>query len=412
MARLGLIADIHGNLPALRAVIEAAGPVDRWLCAGDIAGHLPMLDEVVTVLRDIGADCVLGNHDRALLDGTALGNSSAGTRALQLQRHAIGPEAWAWLASLPETLTTEVGGLPVTMMHGGPADTLTERMRAVTPEARTLATGGLLVLGHTHAPLDEIAKSHAIVNPGAVGLPSMGDTRAQAAVFDTDSRTLTPVRVSYDTAELFARMRALDYDERYFNCLEAGRWVGFRGTPPPVRVIVLGASVYGEIAAGIVGARPDMELAGFVDDRAGIAPDGSAVLGRVADLADIAREAGVTDVAVAIGTDDTRRRLSETVRRAGVRPARLIHPTAVVDRTARLGAGCIVDALAYVGPHCTLGAGVSVWPGAVLAHHVTVGDFASVKHRAAIGGNSTVAEGVKVAFGSVWPSGSRIGPES
>ncbi len=409
MPRLGLIADIHGNLPALRAVVQAAGPVDRWLCAGDIAGHLPMLDEVVALLREIGADCVLGNHDSALLDGTPLAYSSAGTRALQLQRQSIGAEARAWLASLPETLTTEVGGLPVKMMHGGPADTLTEKMRVVTPEARAMAAGGLLVLGHTHAPLDEIAEGHAIVNPGAVGLPSFGDARAQAAVFDTESRTLTQIRVAYDTDELFSRMRALDYDERYFNCLEAGLWVGYLGTPPPVRVIVLGASVYGEIAAGIVDARPDMALVGFVDDRATTAPDGSAVLGRVADLADIAREAGVTDVAVAIGTDDIRRSVSETIWRAGVRPARLIHPAAVVDPSARLGAGVIVDALAYVGPHCTLGAGVSVWPGAVLAHHVTVGDFASIKHRAAIGGNSTVAPATKVAFGSTWPSGSDIG---
>lgn len=408
MARLGLLADVHGNLPALQAVIDAAGPVDRWICAGDIAGHLPMVDEVVDLLCRIGAECVLGNHDRALLDGRALGHSSAGTRALQLQRRFIRDETRAWLAGLPETLEIEVGGLAVTVMHGGPGDPLNQKVREVDAAVRSAAQGRLLVLGHTHVPLSDIAPGHAIVNPGAVGLPAVGDARAQAAVFDTRTRRMTEVRAAYDPTLLTARMRALGYDERYFNCLEAGRWVGFRGPLPPVPVIVLGASIYGEIAAEIVLARDDMRLVGFVDDRARVAPDGSAVLGPSDRLADIAHEAGVVDVAVAIGGEGMRRRISEKVWRAGVRPARLVHPSAVVSPGATLGAGCIVDAQAYVGPHCVLGRGVSVWPGAVLAHHVTVGDFASIKHRAAIGGNSTVAADAKVAFGSVWASGSVI----
>ncbi|XIA64122.1 metallophosphoesterase family protein [Bradyrhizobium sp. TZ2] len=302
MARLAIIADVHGNLPALQAVVAAVGDqADHWLCAGDITGHLPLVDEVVDILIGLKARCVLGNHDRAFLDNTPIANSSAGTRVLQLQRHYVSQASRDWLAALPERLDFEIAGLPIKMMHGGPASQLSQRVKSVTPEVREFARGRLLVLGNTHVPLTEIALEHAIVNPGSVGLPTNGDRRAQAAIFDTETRSLTSVRVDYDNEAVVSSMRNLGYDERYFNCLEAGRWIGFKGALPPVPMIVVGAAIYGGIVAELIDQRTDMTLAGFVDDRAKVGPGGAKILGTLDQLSDIAREAGVVDVAVAMG---------------------------------------------------------------------------------------------------------------
>lgn len=413
MARVAIIADVHGNLPALQAVVDAVrGQADHWLCAGDIAGHLPQVDEVVDLLIGLNARCVIGNHDRAFLDGAPIANSSAGTRALQLQRAYVSPNSRKWLASLPERLDLKIDGLSVTIMHGGPASYLGQRVNEVSPEIRAFSDKRLLVLGHTHAPLIEIGADHAIVNPGSVGFPMAGDQRAKAVLFDTRSRSVSRIHVCYDASPVIARMAELGYDERYVNCLQAGRWVGFNGAPPPTAIIVVGAAIYGEVVGELISLRDDMMLVGFVDDRATCGPSGFKILGTVDQLADVAREHEVVDVAVAIGDEQLRRRVTDRIWTCGVRPARLIHPSAVVSPSAQIGPGCIVDAHSYIGPGCRLEQGVSVWPGVVLAHHVHVGAFSSLKHRAAIGGNSTLAAGSKILFGSSWPSGSRIEPTS
>ncbi|EKV26036.1 hypothetical protein C882_3323 [Caenispirillum salinarum AK4] len=410
MTRLALIADVHGNLPALEAVVEAIGDrVDGWICAGDIAGHLPMVDEVTALLRRIGTVCVRGNHDHALVEGRPIRGSSAATRALQILRRFITDETRAWLATLPTHLDLEVDGRRIAVRHGGPRDQLDEKVRSVDEELRAFAAGRIVVLGNTHRPMVDIGADHAVINPGAVGLPVDGDRRAQAMILDVETRTVEEVRVTYDPAPVQDRMRALGYDERYPNCLETGRWVGFRGAPPPVRIIIAGAALYGEMIAELIALRDDTELAGFVDDRVTGQFAGAPVLGTLDQLAAIADAEGVVDVAVAMGENATRRRVAARVWQSGVRPARLVHPAATVSPTARLGLGCIVDAGAYVGPHCVLDEGVSVWPRAVVSHQTRAGAYASVKPGAVIGGESQIAPEEKVALGAVWPSYSIIG---
>lgn len=411
MTRLAVIADVHGNLPALEAVVSALrNRVDGWICAGDIAGHLPMVDEVVTVLRQLKAVCVRGNHDHALLEGLPVAHSSAATRALQIQRRHVSPETRSWLASLPSHVDLTVDGTQLAMRHGGPDDDLQQKVRVVDERVRGFARGRIAVFGNTHLPMHEFGAGHAVINPGTVGLPVDGDRRAQAMILDVTARTVEVVRIEYDPSPVEARMRDLGYDERYANCLGAGRWVGFRAPPPPTRVIVAGAALYGEMIAELIALRSDMELAGFVDDRVAGTFLGAPVLGTFAGLAEIAHEVAVVDVAVALGDNASRRVATQRVLRSGVRPARLIHPAAVVSPTAQLGAGCIIDAGAYIGPHCVLEQGVSVWPRALVSHHTLVGAYASIKPGAVIGGRSQIVTEAKVPLGAVWPSDSRIGP--
>jgi predicted phosphodiesterase len=411
MTRLAIIADVHGNLPALEAVIAAVGNVDGWICAGDVAGHLPFVDESAARLRTLGALCVKGNHDAAIVEGYAILGSTAATRALQLQRTYVTSGTLNWLAGLPERLDLDYDGCLITVLHGGPASPLYQKVTQVTDDIRVFAEGQVLVLGHTHHLLSEIGDNFMVLNPGPVGLPADGVACARAMILELPERRVHNIAVPYDAASVMSRMQELGYDERYSNCLARGRWTGFTGTPPKLPIIIAGASIYGEMIAELAKVHSGIELIGFVDDAprfAGRSVADYPVLGRLADLGTIAQERGVTDVAVAVGENDPRRRVADLVKRQGVRLARLVHPQATVSVLARLAQGVIVDAQAYVGPYCELEEGVSIWPGAVISHHTRFGDYASVKPGAVIGGHTTVAPGVKIELGSVQPSYSSV----
>ena len=126
--KVGVLADVHGNLPALEAVLEDAGDVEVWLCAGDLVGHLPFPDEVVAKLDALGALCVRGNHDHALLEGLDIPGSRSGTIAIRDHRARVSAETRALLAALPARRDVSLGGLDVTLVHGSPRDPLSERL--------------------------------------------------------------------------------------------------------------------------------------------------------------------------------------------------------------------------------------------------------------------------------------------
>ena len=65
--RIGIVSDIHSNLPALEAVLQDMGAVDRLLCLGDFVGYGPWPNECVDLLRDRGVISIAGNHDLAAI---------------------------------------------------------------------------------------------------------------------------------------------------------------------------------------------------------------------------------------------------------------------------------------------------------------------------------------------------------
>src|SRR4051794_15638391 len=103
--RLGVIADVHANLPALEAALAALGAADVLVCAGDLVGYGPQPNECVTLLREHGARAVLGNHDLM-----ALGDDDYGvTDALVLEtmaytRRTLDAATRHLLAALPGQL--------------------------------------------------------------------------------------------------------------------------------------------------------------------------------------------------------------------------------------------------------------------------------------------------------------------
>lgn len=224
--RIAVISDLHANLPALDAVLAAAGPVDAIWHLGDIVGYGPDPDGVVQRLRSLGAMGVKGNHDAAAVGGPEIDwfNPDA-RRAMEWTRSAIAPRTAAWLNGLPETL--ESGDC--TLVHGSPREPIWEYVTSV-PVARTnLAVLGTRVglHGHTHLPVAfveddgrievitpgdgsvlELQGRRALVNPGSVGQPRDGDSRSSYLVLDTAADTVTWHRTAYDIAAVQVAMRS------------------------------------------------------------------------------------------------------------------------------------------------------------------------------------------------------------
>lgn len=238
--RVAVLSDIHGNLPALLAVLDAIGPVDALWQLGDIVGYGPQPDAVVTALRDAGAGGVRGNHDAAALGLIDAGAFNDDARiAIEWTTACLDAPARDWLAALPQRT---VDG-DFTMAHGSPRDPIWEYVYS-TPVARAnlgaFDTPHCLV-GHTHVPLafrvqdghiETIQPSHGstlrldggrtILNPGSVGQPRDGDPRACGMILDTDAMSVEWRRVRYPVAETQARMRAAGLPPRLIERLSMG----------------------------------------------------------------------------------------------------------------------------------------------------------------------------------------------
>ncbi len=185
--RVAVLADIHGNLPALEAVLtdaEHAG-VDAFVLNGDIVTG-PMPAQTLDRLQALGdrAIWVHGNCEREVLhayDGGAPTGSQppdvwATTEysAAQLSRHHRD-----LIADLPLSVVVEVDGLgPVRFCHATTrSDTeivLVDSPISTYTEAFADCDEPTVVLGHTHMPFDRLADRRRFVNPGSVGMPYAG----------------------------------------------------------------------------------------------------------------------------------------------------------------------------------------------------------------------------------------------
>jgi putative phosphoesterase len=191
-SRVAFISDVHSNLEALEAVLDEVGRMKVY-CCGDIVGYGASPNEVVRVLRDIGATCVLGNHDRASLSGDVGDfNPRAGMAAVWTSQH-LNDESRAFLVSLPREVATELWGKRVYMAHGSPDDPMWEY---VLPSTHTdlfdyylqKVGADVMALGHTHLAFQWRSDTGGLVfNPGSVGQPRTGDTRASFAILSVES---------------------------------------------------------------------------------------------------------------------------------------------------------------------------------------------------------------------------------
>lgn len=218
---LAALYDIHGNLPALEAVLTElqADPPEAVVVGGDVCAG-PMPAEVLARLRELPwpTHWLRGNADRAVVMGFD------GTIPPHLLEHPLyAGDAWAakrlqradrdFLAQLPPLVALAVDGLGDVLFCHATARSDEERVTVVTPSerlAQILETSGadLLVAGHTHRQFDRVASGLRMINAGSVGRPYEHQPGAFWLRLGPEVQLR---RSSYDVAGAGAAFHALGY---------------------------------------------------------------------------------------------------------------------------------------------------------------------------------------------------------
>jgi predicted phosphodiesterase len=250
--RLLLLSDIHSNLEALDACLEAAPAHDRVVNLGDVVGYGASPNEVVKRSQGLGEVFVRGNHDKAASGVMDLRdfNPIAGLAALWTRDQLVG-ENLKWLHALPQG-PIQIADLPgMQFVHGSPVD---EDEYVVTLrdaiEPLMVSVTPLTFFGHTHLQgsfsTNDVASDvfrpeyktiglsettefplrqgvRYMVNPGSVGQPRDGDWRAAFALYDSDAHIVTFCRVPYNLKRAQDRILDANLPPRLATRLAAGR---------------------------------------------------------------------------------------------------------------------------------------------------------------------------------------------
>ncbi len=196
---IGVISDIHSNLPALIHVLHDMPEVDLILCAGDVVGYNPYPCEVIQELELHEVMCIKGNHDRAVVRDDYTGFNPHAEAADRWTRNKLTPACMQYLESLKDNIRIRVDGVNIAVHHGAPFN----EDHYIFPDDATeelldYEHPDILILGHTHVPFIHEFPDGVILNPGSVGQPRDGDPRASYALIDLENWKFEIRRVDYD----------------------------------------------------------------------------------------------------------------------------------------------------------------------------------------------------------------------
>jgi predicted phosphodiesterase len=224
--RIAAVSDIHGNLPALEAVlqdIERAG-AEITVNLGDILSGPLWPAETAERLMPLGLPTIAGNHERQLLTLPRERMSPSDAHAAA----QLGSLHRAWLAGLPDTLWLAAD---VLLVHGTPASDLQYNLETVTPDFGRAGSPGvraalagevaqrfgglsasLVLCGHTHMPRIAQAGGTLVVNPGSVGLQAFDDAWPHLHVVETGSPLARWALLERQREGWAVELRAVPYD--------------------------------------------------------------------------------------------------------------------------------------------------------------------------------------------------------
>jgi diadenosine tetraphosphatase ApaH/serine/threonine PP2A family protein phosphatase len=250
--RILVLSDIHANLEALEACLEAAPQHDRVFNLGDVVGYGANPNEVTNRARALGSVFVRGNHDKACSGLISLEdfNPVAGLAAMWT-RDQLTPDNLSFLHDLPIGPVAPIEN--VQCVHGSPRDE--DEYVFMAREAYSIlahVSVPVTFFGHTHVQgaywIDDVRETEGVIdpkyssaqgkqqfplalektaayliNPGSIGQPRDGDPRAAFALYDTEASSVTFHRVPYDIERAQKKILSAGLPDRLASRLGEGR---------------------------------------------------------------------------------------------------------------------------------------------------------------------------------------------
>jgi diadenosine tetraphosphatase ApaH/serine/threonine PP2A family protein phosphatase len=241
--RVLVVSDVHGNLPAIEAVLDGAPDHDAIWNLGDTVGYGAHPNECIALLHEAGAHpSLVGNHDLAAVGllpikwFNAYAATAAGWTMTQLTE--------ANRFRIRSSYTTESVG-SFLLVHASPRDPARDYVQSLDDAVDSLGAvpEQFVLCGHTHVPMlaeidpgtgSSLAQiepdvtysfggKRALLNPGSVGQPRDGDPRAAALLLETDGQTATWIRFRYDVERAQRAIREAGLPKELAARLSRGR---------------------------------------------------------------------------------------------------------------------------------------------------------------------------------------------
>jgi len=237
---LGLISDVHANVIALEAALEALRRhrVDTVLCLGDMVGYGPSPNEALALLRERNVMCCLGDADERIAYRFAKRDGRTGVADLTIEwtRSVIEPEHVEWLRQLPVQRRLETPAGRLRAFHGSADDpsARTNLQQDPLALARLLEVHRCHVLttGGSHVPYyRKVSGAGWVVNPGSVGLSLNGEPGADICVLqiEQDGVQVRMDKVDYDFAAVAFDIVAWGLPKAIAEAVQIGRMPDGRG---------------------------------------------------------------------------------------------------------------------------------------------------------------------------------------
>ena len=245
---IAIISDIHGNITALKAVLDDIknykDEIDQILCLGDLVGYNPEPEKTINLIKKTCDIVIGGNHDKSMVDevDTRWFKYSI-KKSIQWTKENLSKESLTYLDSLKLREDITIGNYNLILAHGSPKRSSPFQyifneydIKNIEP---LIFNSNILFIGHTHVPscyynqgegwkknkskdIEINPSLNYVINVGSVGQPRDGNPKSSYVVFNPNNNHLEFKRVEYNIEEVKQKFNETDLPRKFADRLEQG----------------------------------------------------------------------------------------------------------------------------------------------------------------------------------------------